>query len=101
MKAIRFFSKFTLICNVAFLLFLLFNRLEQKKPGTTTPGVVEAIPFFKNLIITLGFSAIVINLIMCLVYVLFLVAGKKNLVPVWLAVINFIFLVIQFYFFFF
>ncbi len=62
---------------------------------------VNAIPFFKDLIIILGFSAIVINLLMCIVYSVIVIIGKPDLLPKRLAAINFVFLIFQFYFFFF
>jgi hypothetical protein len=49
----------------------------------------------------LGFSAIIINMIMCLVYLIAILMRKSFLLPKWIALINFIFLFIEFYFFFF
>jgi len=101
MKVISFFSRFAFICNIAFLLFVFFSKLEAKKPVIQGRNTVEAVPFFKDIIITLGFSAIVINLLMCLVYVMLIVSHKQLYIPKWLAIINFIFLVLQFIYFFF
>ena len=101
MKIISFFSRFTLICNLSFLLFVIFSKLEAKKPVTQGRDIVESIPFFKDLVITLGFSAIVINFLMCLTYGLVAVFGKRFLLPKWLSVINFVFLIAEFYYFFF
>jgi len=99
MKLISFFSRFTFICNVCFLLFLLFNKLEAKKPAVAGNDSVLRIPFFKDLIIILGFSAIIINMIMCLVYLITILMKKSFLLPKWIAGINFIFLFVEFYFF--
>lgn len=102
MKIIAFFSRFTFICNIAFLIFLVFNRLEWGRVGTgRNSNVVDTIPFFKSLVITLGFSAIIINLLMCMVYAVILLMSKKYLLPKWIPMINFVFLIVQFYFFFF
>lgn len=101
MKVISFFSKFTLICNGAFVVFIIFSQIESSKPANANPGTVAALPFFKDIIITLGFSAIIINLFMCLVYATLVIIGKTNLIPKWIAAINFVFLILQFYFFFF
>jgi len=101
MKLISFFSKFTFICNISFLLFILFQKIEAKKiVSSGSQDSIVAIPFFKNLIIVLGFSAIVINLIMCMVYLVAVLSKRSFLLPKWLAAINFVFLIIQFYFFF-
>lgn len=102
MKIISFFSRFTFICNIAFLLFIIFSRFDSNKTSTGSGNnVVDTIPFLKNLVITLGFSAIVINLLMCLVYGIVLGMSKKYLLTKWLPWINFAFLIVQFYFFFF
>jgi hypothetical protein len=57
-------------------------------------------PFAKDLIITLGFSAIIINFLMNIFYFIFLVRGKLKGANVWLPLINFIFLIIQILYFF-
>ncbi|HEY5371253.1 MAG TPA: hypothetical protein VIJ75_19900 [Hanamia sp.] len=100
MKLISFFSKFTFICNISFVLFMIFNKIDAKKAIVGGKDTVVAIPFFKDLIIILGFSAIVINFLMCLVYLGAILAKKSFVLPKWLAIINFIFLIIEFYFFF-
>ena len=100
MRVFKFLLKFTFICNLAFLLFVFFRWMERHKPVTGSGDKLVAVPFFKDLVITLGVSAIVINLLMNIFYILFLVNGKWRHVPVWLPLINFIFLIIQFIFFF-
>jgi hypothetical protein len=101
MRLLNFLSKFTFICNLAFLLFVFFRWMEMKKPVTGAGDTVVAVPFFKDLIITLGMCAIVINLLMNIFYVLFLLRGKLKGVPMWLPVINFLFLAGQIFYFFF
>ena len=101
MKALSFLSKFTVICNLAFVIFALVNKFSRSSPSVTEGQGIPPLNFFKNIIITLGFSAIVINLLMCLTYAIVLIIGKHKLLPRWLAIINFLFLVFQFYFFFF
>lgn len=100
MKVLSFFSKFTLICNVAFLVFIAFSKWESGKPTTQSNDTVASIPFLKDIIITLGFSAIFINLIMCMIYSAIVIIGKQYLLPKWLVAVNFVFLILQFYFFF-
>lgn len=100
MKSVRFLSRFTLICNVCFVLFVIFNWLESSQPPAGRPGTVESIPFFKEIIIILGFPAIIINLIMCLTYLILIIAGKKVMVPKWLSLINLAFLLGQFVYYF-
>lgn len=74
--------------------------MEAKKAITTGSDTVLPIPFFKDLIIILGFSAIVINFLMCVVYLIVVLAGKSFAITKWLVIVNFIFLLVEFYFFF-
>ena len=73
----------------------------MKKPVTGSADNVVAVPFLKDLIITLGMCAIIINLLMTVFCVLFLVRGKLNASPAWLPLVNFIFLLVQIFYFFF
>ncbi|MDQ6756246.1 MAG: hypothetical protein M3004_04840 [Bacteroidota bacterium] len=101
MRLFRFFSKVTFICNISFLLFLFFRWMELKKIANAASDRVIAVPFFKDLIIILGVSALIINLLMNIFYFIFLLAGKVNVVPLWLGVANFLFLILQIFYFFF
>lgn len=101
MKTVSFFSRFTIICNICFVLFAFFGLLENAGNTSALPGTVEKIPYLKELIIILGFPAIVINLLMCLAYGVLLLSKKKQFIPKWLAWINVGFLLIQFYYYFF
>ena len=76
--------------------------MELKKPvhEAATDRVV-AVPFLKDLVIVLGISAIVINILMNIFCFLFLVRGKHKNIPAWLPVINFMFLIVQLIYFFF
>src|SRR5688572_25000895 len=99
MRLFRFLLKFTFICNIAFLLFVFFRWMEMSKPvNTQAANRVVDVPFFKDLIIVLGVSAIIINLLMNIFY--FLLRGKLKGIPIWLPVVNFIFLIIQVFYFF-
>lgn len=101
MKVISFFSRFAVICNIAFLLFIFFSRLEAQKPVTQSRDTVIAVPFFKDLIITLGIAAIIINLLMCIVYAAIVMVGRQRIIPKWLAIVNFLFFIFQVFYFFF
>jgi hypothetical protein len=72
----------------------------MRKPVAGNGDKVVAMPFAKDLVITLGFSAIIINLLMNIFYFIFLVRGKLKGGNVWLPLINFIFLIIQVLYFF-
>ena len=101
MRLFTFLSKFTFICNIAFLLFVFFRWMEMKKPVSGAGDKLIAVPFLKDLVITLGFSAIAINFLMNIFYFLFLMRGRLKSMPLLLPVINFIFLLVQIFYFFF
>lgn len=73
----------------------------MKKPVSGAGDRLIAVPFLKDLVITLGFSAIAINLLMNVFYFLFLMRGKLKNMPLLLPVINFMFLIVQVFYFFF
>ncbi|MEO8414080.1 MAG: hypothetical protein ABI472_10485 [Ginsengibacter sp.] len=100
MKVIAFFSRLTIICNMAFLLFIFLGKMEARKPATQAVDTVAAVSYFKDVIITLGVLAIIINLLMCLVYSVVVITGRQKLLPRWLAIVNLLFLILQFLYFF-
>ena len=75
--------------------------MEARKPVTQGPDTAVPVSYFKDIIITLGISAILINLLMCIVYSILVIIGKQRLFSKRLAVINFLFLIFQFFYFFF
>lgn len=101
MKVISFFSRLTIICNFCFLLFIFLGKLEAGKPATQSSDKVVPVSYFADIIITLGISAIIINLLMCIVYSVIVIIGRQQLLPKWLVIVNFLFLILQFLYFFF
>ncbi|MEO8765946.1 MAG: hypothetical protein ABI416_16715 [Ginsengibacter sp.] len=100
MKVVSFFSRVTIICNVCFLLFIFLGKLEAAKPVTKSTDKALPVSYVNDIIITLGISAIVVNLLMCIVYSVIVILGKQRLIPKWLAIVNFLFLILQFIYFF-
>ncbi len=101
MKMVRFLSRFAFICNIAFLIFIFLRWMEQSKTVKEGSEALQAVPFFKDMIITLGVIAIIINIALAIVYLILLLTGKINRLPKWLVLSNILFLVIQVYYFFF
>lgn len=100
MKIVRFFSKVAIICNICFVIFAILGMLESSGSDNHAPDIVNRLSFVKDIIITLGFLAIVVNLIMCLVYLVLLSTGKKELIPKKIAMINAAFLIGQILYYF-
>ena len=99
MKLIRFLSRFTFICNLSFLACIIFRLLEVQKPVNAKAGDMIPIPIVENILITLGYTAILFNIIMNIIYLALLISKRLN-VPRWLVITNFIFLVLEVYYFF-
>ena len=100
MKVVSFFSRFAIICNIAFLLFIFLGKMEDGKPVTQNTDRVVAVSYFKDIVITLGVAAVIINMLLCIVYAVLIVIGKQTLIPKWLAIVNCLFLILQFLYFF-
>ena len=87
MRTIKFLSRVAFICNICFLLTAALIWMEHPPEGALV-----------SLVIVLGyFLAILFNVIVNICY-LFLFLFRKPLpafVPLWLLVINFLFLILQ------
>jgi hypothetical protein len=75
--------------------------MEMKKPVSGAGDKLIAVPFLKDIVITLGFSAIAINMLMNIFYFIFLASRKLKNMSLLLPVVNFIFLIVQIFYFFF
>lgn len=100
MKSLKFLSKFAVVCNVCFVVFVILNQLKKNQPDSGIPITAEKIPFFKELIIILGFSAVIVSFLICFAYLILLMSGKKEIIPKWTGFANLIFLVTEIYYFF-
>ncbi len=101
MKVISFFSRVAVVCNIAFVVFAFVSTYQAGKPSVENNNGVMAVSYFKNMIIILGVSAIIINLLMCLVYAGAIIAGKQRLLPKNLVLVNFLFFIFQIFYYFF
>lgn len=98
MNIARFLSKFTFICNIAFLFYVLFCYMEMKRPTGASYKDLVPVPFIKAIIITLGYPAIFINIFMNAMYLGLLIA-RKLFIPRWLVLANVFFLIIEILYF--
>src|SRR5579871_1434488 len=87
MSVIRFFSRVAFICNICFLV----ASFTQWLPALPDNALLSDI-------IILGYLvSVVINLLVNLVVLLLLLAGRlgRAKVPVWLLIVNFVFFIVQ------
>ena len=97
----RFFSRVVFICNCCFVLAVILRFVEgaHKLNGHATE-VITLHPL-ASLLVTLGYGAIVVNFIFNVFLAVLKVIKFKHKVTKWLIWANFLFLVIQVYYFFF
>jgi|SRR5690242_5386380 hypothetical protein len=98
MKIVSFFSRLAVICNVSFVVYLILKKIESNTSANGNLAV--PVPYLKGLIITLGISSVFLNMVMLIWYIILLNAGKKKLIPLWLAVVNILFLLFQCWYYF-
>jgi len=88
MRALSFLSRFAFICNILFVVCLVFQRIHDPIDSTAV----------KATIITLGwFISPFLNLLVCIRYGIVLISKRILTVAVWLVVTNFLFLLLQFF----
>ncbi|MBL7700257.1 MAG: hypothetical protein JNK79_18980 [Chitinophagaceae bacterium] len=87
MPKLLFFSRVAFLCNVCFLATFLLRYAPELKNGMIVSTVVVL-----GLVV-----AIVLNTVVNLLYFLVIMANKpiRTFVPLWLVIINFLFLVFQ------
>jgi len=112
----RFFSKITFICNCCFVLAVILRRVENyNKKKVDFDGAIIVQPL-QSTIVVLGYGAIFLNLLFLISHLLVkslntrqaaepqqatLNTVVKQAIPAWLIRINFLFFIIQLYYFFF
>lgn len=98
----RFFSKLTFLCNVSFLLAVVFRYIELH--NTYEGGGTEQIlplPWLQGTLVILGYGAIIVNALFLLLYFIF-VSLKMNIqIPKWIVIFNIVIFCCQLYFHFF
>ncbi len=91
MRGILFLARLALICNALFLVCLVIQRM---------PGY-KGIDFINHIIISLGWLlAPFVNLSASIGYLISRILKKEGNFPAWVAVVNLLFLVLQFFVYF-
>ena len=97
----KFFSRVVFICNCCFIIAVVLRLVENahKKNGNFN-GAIQINPIESTLVV-LGYGAIYINLIFNFFLWGLFMSKKKLSVTRWLIWTNFLFLILQVYYFFF
>jgi hypothetical protein len=97
----RFFSKFTLLCNLCFLASVVFWYLEVQRADHGGDGQLIRLPWLEGSLVILGYGAIIINALFLLVCLIF-ASLKVNLkVQAWIIGFNVLLFCGEVYFHFF
>ena len=94
----RFFSKLTVFCNVCFLAAVVFWYLEMHKQKLGNGELVLPLPWLENILVILGYGAIVVNALFLILYFIFFSFKMELKVPRWIIIFNVIIFCCQFYF---
>lgn len=96
----RFFARFTFICNVCFIIAVILRAVELSRKTTGNfSGAIKFQPLEATLVI-LGYGAIFVNFVFLLLLVYLGISRKLNSLPAWIWVFNLLIFPFQFYFFF-
>ncbi|HMC99379.1 MAG TPA: hypothetical protein VKH37_04470 [Ferruginibacter sp.] len=96
----RFFSKFTVICNICFVIAVVMWWLEQRKTYKAADGQLIELPWLKGSLVVMGYGAIIVNalfLLLCFIFTAFRVQMK---VATWIIIFCILAFAGQLYFFF-
>ncbi len=97
----RFFSKFTIICNNCFLLAVAAWYLETQQFHAGKNDQLMPLPWLEGILVIIGYSAIFINLFYLLVWAILNLFKKAQQIPRWMVIFNAIVFLLQVYFHFF
>lgn len=93
----RFFSKIAALFNFSFLITIVFWYLE-KKPHEGGPKEMMPLPWLKGTLVTLGYTAIIVNALFLLLTFIFFAFKTDVKIPRWLIIFNIIVFCCQVYF---
>lgn len=96
----KLFSKIVFICNISFIVFILLGYIEMNNKKNKIDDNIIPLPFVTGTLVILGQFAVFLNLIFCLLAMILLLSKKMQQVPRWLVVANYIFFLVQLYYFF-
>lgn len=94
----RFFSKFTVLCNICFLLAVVFWYMEMHNKYQGNNEQVLPLPWLEGSLVILGYGAIIVNALFLLLYFIFISFKMSIKIPKWIIIFNVIIFCCQVYF---
>ena len=95
----KIFSKIAFVCNVSFIISIILGYIELSNKKNKVSGSVMPLPFLTGTLVILGQFAIIINFLFCITVFVMVVSRKLKQIPQWIVIANFIFLLMQIYYF--
>ena len=99
----RIFSKFTVLCNISFVIAVILRYLEMHNQYESANRQILPLPWMEGTLVILGYGAIIVNtlfLVLCLIFTAFKVSISIS-IPKWILIFNIVLFCFQVYFFFF
>jgi len=97
----RFFSKLALLCNICFLLSVVFWYIEMHKQQSGNTDKIIPLPWLEGTLVIIGYGAIIVNLLFLLVWFIFTSLKVESKIPKWIIIFNVVLFCAQVYFHFF
>ncbi|MFM2360195.1 MAG: hypothetical protein RLY16_2188 [Bacteroidota bacterium] len=97
----KFFARVVMICNLCFIVSVIMRLIEIKQHQDEKFNDVVLLKPVQSTIVVLGYGAIVINVLFCLLFLISAIIPKWKYQPNWMTWANLFFLCLQIYYFFF
>lgn len=97
----RFFSKFTVLCNACFLLSVILRYAEMHNQHEGNKEQVIPLPWLQGSLVILGYGAIIVNALFLVLYLIFTSLKVDIQIPKWIIIFNTVVFCCQVYFHFF
>jgi hypothetical protein len=94
----RFFSKITVLFNACFLLAVVFWYIEKHKNHDDGTIQILPLPWLEGTFVTLGYTAIIVNVLFLLLTFIFYAFKTEIKIPRWIIIFNIIIFCCQVYF---
>jgi len=97
----RFFSKFTFLCNACFLVAVILRYVEKHNRYEGSKEQVLPLSWLQGTLVILGYGAIIVNALFLLLYLIFSSLKVDIILPKWIIIFNVVIFLCQVYFHFF
>lgn len=94
----KFFYKVAVIANICFVLTIIFRYVEMNREPSTNNQIIPLAPV-QNLVVILGYGAIIINVLLIGVWIMMRMFKKLQKISPRMLLLIWVFLIIQIIYF--